>query len=343
MYNDTRLIAKIKDLKVNNIVNVSGIIISKDSKEYKAKDGSLSKFLYGIIEDESGSIAYKVWSTPKMDLNVNFNEGESIVIYRAEVKEWNSVRELHITKNSIIKKGIDLAIDNKITYVKDITDEYASTTVCGLIKGESGNMFSIDDGTGSIEIYSPVPLVEGKYAKIIHARTILNSTYHTIRLSIERYTKIEYDSNCKPGDIMNIIDLKAKKYFPKYIFLKGDIIKIENIVSYYYCSVCKKPVSSYYKCGQHPDSDVVLEKHVKCVLNDNTYEVNVTIPSKLIDEKELDVKKLFYEKVLFKSTLAEYKIRVGNGIELVAHKISILDDNQEISRKVDMLNQIEVD
>jgi hypothetical protein len=343
MYNDTRLIAKIKDLKVNNIVNVSGIIISKDSKEYKAKDGSLSKFLYGIIEDETGSIVYKVWSTPKIDLNVNFNEGESIVVYRAEVKEWNSVRELHITKNSIIKKGTNLAMENKVTYVKDITDEYASVTVCGLIKNNLGNMFSIDDGTGSIEIYSSVPVVEGKYAKIIHARTILNATYHTIRLSIERYTKIEYDSHCKPGNIMNISDLKDKKYFPKYIVLKGDIIKIENIVSYYYCSLCRKPLSGYYKCGQHPDSEVVSEKHVKCVLNDNTYEVNVTIPSKLIDEKELDVKKLFYEKVLFKSILAEYRVRVGNNMEFFAHKISILDDNEDISNKVDLLNQIEED
>ncbi|MGC8582082.1 MAG: hypothetical protein ACP5MW_07080, partial [Thermoplasmata archaeon] len=138
MYNDSRLISKIKDLKVNNIVNVSGIIISKDSKEYKARDGSLSKFLYGIIEDESGSIVYKVWSTPKIDLNVNFNEGESIVVYRAEVKEWNSIRELHITKNSIIKKGTDVVRESKVTYVKDLTEEYASVTVCGLIKGELG-------------------------------------------------------------------------------------------------------------------------------------------------------------------------------------------------------------
>ncbi|MCL4326357.1 MAG: hypothetical protein M1481_06025 [Candidatus Thermoplasmatota archaeon] len=373
-FKNTDKFTKLSELKSNTVVNISVKILSKKQREYTNKAGTKSTYFIGVLEDESSTISYKVWGTPKIDLDANFDEGRSVLVYNAMVKEWNSKLEINLNNNTIIKKGEDIvqSTKKKIKYgsIGEISGKETTVNIkAGISKyniietyknpGQPSKLYiaKLEDNTGSIDLMSfkeQNTLKEGNKVGIINATVSVRSfnDSKTLRLIVNDYTDIFIIDSIheETTTLPQINDIFDKVAMPSSLKILADVINVERIIAKLSCSICKRYVSADKRCAEHPDAGINIEKYIKCIIDDNTASARTYIPVSFVTSDEHltddDIISIGQMKLLFRKIRINGKVKISDyGIDIYTageKDVELIDESayftQHIKKMESLLN-----
>ena len=165
----TEEITPIKDVQANTTVNVIARITRIPPVRTYNKNGKDGKVASLELQDASGTISYTLWNN-NVDLiqSLELNDGDTVKILQAQVRERNDEKSLSHWDGRIIKGDFDVPeFEHEVSKIGDLDDGDSDISIIGVVtklqdirkfirksdksEGQLRN-FNITDDTGSIRV-----------------------------------------------------------------------------------------------------------------------------------------------------------------------------------------------
>ena len=165
----TEEITPISDVKPDTTVNVIARIVRIPPVRSYNKNGKDGKVASLELQDASGTISYTLWNK-NVDLieSLDLNDGDTVKILQAQVRERNDEKSLSHWDGRIIKGDFDVPdFEHEVSKIGDLDDGDSDVAIIGVVskiqdirkfirksdqsEGQLRN-FNITDDTGSIRV-----------------------------------------------------------------------------------------------------------------------------------------------------------------------------------------------
>ena len=162
-------ITPIKDVKGDTTVNVIARIVRIPAIRSYSKNGKEGKVASLELQDESGTISYTLWNK-NVDLieSLDLNDGDTVKILQAQVRERNDEKSLSHWDGRIIKGDFDVPdFVHEFSKIDELDDGDSDVAIIGVVTkiqdikkfkrksdGSDGQLrnFTITDDTNSIRV-----------------------------------------------------------------------------------------------------------------------------------------------------------------------------------------------